>query len=332
MNLRTIAEMAGVSPATVSNVINGKNGKVSEKTRLRIEEIIRETDYTPARSAGSRHKIRTVGMVLPFVSHEAGYMVSHYAAYCLAQLELRAAENGFRVMLFTGISLQDAEEKMQDGALDGVIVVGAFEKEAMAFQEAVRIPVVFVDTCTESPDLVTVGIDDYRGGFLMARYLIARGHRKFALATPDYREGVIRERIRGFRDACSESGIGFTQSDIYQTDTLFHNGINVGQDIALSGKGYTAIAALSDDMALWIIVGMRQCGILVPENCSVIGFDGLREGDGYAPRLTSVEQNITLKIDVAVGYLMRMMDGEKPEVHDSLPVQIREGESVASLQ
>ena len=331
MNLRMIAERAGVSAATVSNVINGHYNKVSEETRRRVEEIIRQTDYQPAAATRKKAGIRTIGMVLPFVSREPDFLINHQGSYALAQMENLAAERHARVLIFSGRSLPEVLSLIPDNVLDGLVVVGAFEADALSFRRALCIPVVFVDIVTDDQECVTVNIDDYRGGFLMARYLFSKGHRKIAVASPDYSQGVIHERIRGFTDACAESGIAFDESDIYQTDTIYSSSVKVGQDIALSDKGYTAIASMSDDTAFWMSSGIRQCGLDIPGDISIIGFDGIPEGMCFLPRLTSIEQDISLKIDIAGRYLFRMMDGEDIQAHDVLPVQVREGDSVKNL-
>ena len=331
MNLKTIAELSGVSTATVSNVINGNYNKVSEETRQRVEEIIRQTDYTPSGGVRRKQGIRTIGLVIPFVSRENGFMINHYAVYAQASLEEVIAGSNARLLVFSGMPLDRVAELTADGQPDGAIVIGAFGEEADRFRKAFGRPVVFIDTYTDAPDTVTVNIDDYRGGYLMARYLIARGHRKIAMASPAYHAGTIRHRFAGFVDACRESDVPFTEDDVFQTDTKYRNGFNVGQDIALSPKGYTAIASMSDDMAFWMGAGMRQCGIKIPEDMSIIGFDGIPEGDCFLYRLTSVEQDIALKINVAGGYLLRMMDGEDVSAHDVLPVQIKEGDTVRIL-
>ena len=332
MNQKTIAEIAGVSAATVSNVINGNYNKVSEETRHRVEEIIRQNNFRPAGGPRLKSSCRTIGLVLPFVGREPTFMLNHFGAYSLAVLDNLAGENNCRLILSTGRSPQEVLSMMSDEILDGVIVEGAFLDYAMELNTGLGIPAVFVDTYTDDPDMVTVNSDDYRGGFLMARYLIARGHKKIAMASPDYSEGVIHERVRGFCDACRESGVPFDTSDIFLTDTKYNSGLNVGQDIALSGKGYTAISSLSDDMAFWMSAGIRQCGMKIPDDLSMIGYDGIPEGTCFMPRLTSVDQNLFLKIETAGNYLLRMMDGETINAHDMLPVQIREGDSVKTLK
>ena len=331
MNLKTIAELAGVSTATVSNVINGNYSKVSEETRQRVEEIVRETDYKPTGAPRRKRGMRNIGLIVPFVSREPGFRINHYSVYILAALEDVANENQTRVFVSSGKPLDEVKDQLKDGLLDGALIVGAFEDDVRAFRKELSIPVVFMDSYIEDDDFVTVSADDYRGGYLMARYLISKGHRKIAMASPDYSEGVIRQRYLGFCDACRESGVPFDETDIYKTDTKFSNGLNVGQDIVLSGKGYTAIASMSDDMAFWMSTGIRQCGVRIPEDVSVIGFDGIPEGNCFLARLTSVEQDIQLKTNVALDYLYRMMDGEKIIAHDVLPVQIKEGETVRSV-
>ena len=109
-------------------------------------------------------------------------------------------------------------------------------------------------------------------------YLIGKGHEKLALVTPDISsEGVIRERYRGFSDACREAGVPFKKGNIYYSESTYNSGVSIGQDIAFKNTDYTAVACMSDIVAFGVIEGLKQCGIRVPYDISVIGFDTIEE-------------------------------------------------------
>ena len=191
--------------------------------------------------------------------------------------------------------------------------------------------VEFVDYTDEK--VVNIGIDDYRGGYLAARYLIGKGHRKIAFASPDPRVGgVIGERFSGFCDACREAGVDFSFDDVYITNTIYYNAIAVGQDVALSGRGYTAVAAMADIVAMGIMEGIKQCGFRIPDDLSVIGFDNINEGAYTTPKLTTVEQDMERKAELAGKYLMNMIETkDELSVNEKLPVCIKERESVRTI-
>ena len=334
MNLKTIAEKAGVSTATVSNVINGNYHKVSEETRKRVEAIIRETDYQPSVMARalSKKATKTIGLIIPYVGADEDFMINAYYAYVIGAVEQLARSRGYYLMLRCTTEAKEILPLLEAWQLDGAIFLGVFEKEAREIVRKFSAPAVFIDTYTEDDKIVSVGIDDYRGGYLSARYLISKGHRRLALVSPQTGEGVIRERYMGFSDACRESGIDFGEEDVFLSDALFQTASNIGQDIVLSGRGYTAIATMSDQVAMQMMVGIRQCGVRIPEDISIIGFDNVPEGAYAYPRLTTVEQDYRTKAMVAGEYLIRMIEGDRQvTAHEKLPVRIKERDSVHAL-
>ena len=207
------------------------------------------------------------------------------------------------------------------------------EPDVKEIISALDAPVVFLDTYTKEKGIVNVGLDDYKGGYLSARYLIGKGHKRIALACPDYKgTGVVRERYLGFKKACEEAGIEFTEDDIYRTDTVYNGAITVGNDIALSGKGYTAVATMSDIVAFGLMEGIKQCGFSVPDDISVIGFDNLAEGEYVYPKLTTISQDINEKANAAGRGMFEILEGNKDYTADiHLPVQIIERQTVRQL-
>ena len=334
MNLKDIAERAGVSTATVSNVINGNYHKVSEETRARIEGIIRETNYQPsvaARSlAGTQN--RMVGLVVPYISSAEEFTISPFYTYVVSALERYVRNRDYYLLLRCVPDVHSILPFLSAWNVDGAIFIGVLGSDVAEIKKGLKAPAVFLDTYTDEK-VVNVGIDDYRGGYLAARYLIGKGHKKIAFASPDPTVGgVISERYRGFGDACREAGIDFSFDDVFRADTIYQNAIAVGQDIALSGRGYTAIAAMADIVAMGIMEGIRQCGFRIPDDISVIGFDNINEGAYITPKLTTVDQDMKRKAELAGRYLIDMIENrEETAVNEKLPVSIKERESVKTI-
>ena len=217
--------------------------------------------------------------------------------------------------------------------VDGAFFLGVFESDVRYVLEGFSSPAVFIDTYTSDGNIVNVGIDDYKGGYLSAKYLISKGHQKIALASPEYKlPGVINERYNGFVDACREAGLSFHDDDIIKVNSIYPDAISAGQDMALSGNGHTAVAAMSDIVAIGLSEGLRQCGVRVPEDVSVIGFDNIPEGELVYPKLTTIEQDFRAKAVRAGDYLFRMINGESDlKVNERLPIRINERQSVRNI-
>lgn len=334
MNLKQIAKLAGVSTATVSNVINGNFHKVSEGTRHRVEQIIRETDYKPNEAARSlvTRESRIIGLVVPYIGVQEDFLSNPYYAHMIALLERNVRNRDYYLMLRCVGHGREIIPLLSSWNVAGAVFLGILESEVGDIAKGLFVPMVFMDTYAKNEKIVNVGVDDYRGGFLSARYLAAKGHQKIALACPDPEiPGVVRERFLGFQDGCKEAGIRFTKRDIFRTDSSYHSAIKVGQDLAFS-NGYTAAATFSDIAAFGVIEGLRQCGKSVPEDLSVIGFDDLPESDFLTVKLTTIAQDFEKKANTASEYLFRMIEGERELCADErLAIRVVERQSVRGL-
>lgn len=335
MNLKDIAKLAGVSTATVSNVLNGNTSKVSAVTKERIEKIIKEVDYKPNAMARSlaKKESRMIGLVVPYIGPDEDFFMNPYYARMVAALERYVRSKEYYLMLRCVPDCRQVIPQLSSWNVDGVFFLGVVESDVKEIISALDAPVVFLDTYTKEKGIVNVGLDDYKGGYLSARYLIGKGHKHIALACPDYKgTGVVRERYLGFKKACEEAKIEFTEDDIYRTDTVYKGAISVGNDIALSGKGYTAVATMSDIVAFGIIEGIKQCGFSVPDDISVIGFDNLAEGEYVNPKLTTISQDINEKANAAGRGMFEILEGNKDYTADiHLPVQIIERQTVKEV-
>ncbi len=335
MNLKDIAKLAGVSTATVSNVLNGNTSKVSAVTKERIEKIIKEVDYKPNAMARSlaKKESRMIGLVVPYIGPDEDFFMNPYYARMVAALERYVRSKEYYLMLRCVPDCRQVIPQLSSWNVDGVFFLGVVESDVKGIISALDAPVVFLDTYTKEKNIVNVGLDDYKGGYLSARYLIGKGHKRIALACPDYKgTGVVRERYLGFKKACEEAKIEFTEDDIYRTDTVYKGAILVGNDIALSGKGYTAVATMSDIVAFGLIEGIKQCGFSVPDDISVIGFDNLAEGEYVYPKLTTISQDINEKANAAGRGMFEILEGNKDYTADiHLPVQIIERQTVRQL-
>ena len=335
MNISQIAQKAGVSKATVSNVINGKMTKVSDETREKIESIIRETGYKPNVMARSlvKKESRLIGVVVPYLGKDETFFANPYNAHIIAALERYIRKNDYYLMLRCVGDPREIVPLLSSWNVDGAFFLGIYKDEVPEIKDQIDMPIVFLDTYAPGEEIVNVGIEDYRGGYLSARYLIGKGHTKLALVTPDITsEGVIKERYKGFTDACRESGVPFKKGNIYYTESTYASAVQVGQDIAFGHGEYTAVACMSDIVAFGVIEGLKQCGLRIPYDMSVIGFDNLPDCEFMSPKLTSVAQDFEWKAKKASDYLFKMIEEKCVLVADERqPIKVMERQSVRAL-
>ena len=334
MNLKTIAQKAGVSTATVSNVINGNHHKVSRETIERVQRIVEETNYKPnatARSLASK-KSKIIGVVVSNIRESEDFSINPHYAHMLALLEEHIRREGYYMMVRCVWQSVESIPLFSSWNVDGMIFFGTYRSEAMEIRESLNVPAVFIDTYAEN--IANVGIDDYKGGYLAGKYLLDKGHRRVAIASPNiHYGGVMQERYNGFRDACRERGIELTADCYFHTETLYRAGVETGKQIAISENRFTAVAVMSDIAAFGVMEGLRLEGKRIPEDVSVIGFDNLKECRYSYPQLTTVSQNAQAKAEGASRMLFRMIQQDRTEVfNETSDVEVVVRQSVRDWQ
>lgn len=335
MKIKDIALRAGVSTATVSNVINGNYNKVSQETVKKVQKIIDETDYKPNATARSLalKESKIIGVVMPNLSEDEIFSYSPYYTQILALLENYVRRQGYYLMIRCVGKCREIIPIFSTWNVDGVILLGAYENEVEVIEKCLDVPTVYIDTYAEDKGIANIGIDDYKGGFLAARYLLGKGHRKIAFVGPDIKsQGVMQERFSGFFDACKKKNVEITQKNIFEAATTYSNGVEAGKRVAFSDEEFTAVAAMSDILAFGVMEGLRLCGVNVPEDVSVVGFDNLPECRYSNPQLTSVSQNLEQKAIMAGETLFKMIKAkEKMSLNIHVDVEIVERKSVRQI-
>ena len=307
MKLKDIAEIAGVSAVTVSNVINGNYNKVSKETIERVQKIIEENDYRPNATARSLalKESKIIGVVVPYIGEDKTFSSSPYNTQMLALLERHIRRQGYYLMMRSVQKSVDALPFFSTWNVDGMIFFGTGKEEVEEIKKRIKVPAVYIDAYADDQKIASVGIDDYKGGYLAARYLLGKGHRQIAFVGPNINSpGVIQARYQGFCKACRERGIEITEANCFEAETLYEEGVSVGRKIAFAD---------TDDV-------------------SIVGFDNLPECQYSHPQLTSVSQNLEKKAQLVGMQLFKMIKNkEKESVHHHVDVEIVERQSVKQL-
>lgn len=314
MKIKDIAEKAGVSTATVSNVINGNYHKVSQTTVEKVRKIIDEIGYSPsatARSLASK-KSKIIGVVVSNIGDDDNFFSNPHYAHLLALLEKHIREEGYYMMLRCVDRCNQIIPLFSSWNVDGMIFFGTIQSDVEEVKNSIRVPAVFIDTYADEQGITNVGIDDFKGGYLSAKHLIEMGHREIAFAGPGiHNPGVTGQRFQGFMKACKEAGIQMPEDHLFNTMAIYESGVETGRCVARSWISFTAVAAMSDIAAFGIMEGLRLEGKRVPEDVSVIGFDNLMECRYSYPKLTTVSQSTEQKAAKVSKLLFSRIRGEE---------------------
>ena len=336
VTLKDIAQEAGVSIATVSNVINGNLNRVSEKSAQRIREIIARRGYIPNASARSlaKNKASIIAIILRGDENENA-LNNPYNAILVGTMIRKIQSHGYYTMINIMKGPEDIVQSLRTWNVDGAVFLGMFDNEIEQMYAVSDIPKVFIDSYSNVRRLSNVGIDDYKGGQLAAQYLISHGHKKIAFISPPVlHTGVIQHRFAGVCKELEMHGIPFEQDLQFtlESDVMPESIIELGKKLSTQTEMFSAAFVTSDQIASYLIQGMRSEGVRIPEDVSIIGFDNLALCEQMNPQLTTISQNLEEKGTLAVDILFRHLCGTQvPAESLVLDVALVERSSVADL-
>ena len=336
VTLKDIAAEAGVSITTVSNVVHNRSSRVSPATVKKIWSIIQREHYAPSMSARSLAKANSsiIGVISHLTPQNTGStMADPFLGAFVAGIEKRAREEGFYVMVRAVEDFSALEALSHSWRLAGLVLTGMFQDEFFTDTLNLGIPFVLIDSYVEHPDVYSVGLEDEKGGYLAAKHLLERGHRRIAFTSPSIRPGgVIEQRLWGYKRALAEFGVPFDPSLVFTQEITAEEGKKLGR--LLAGKpDITGIFASADLLAAGIMAGLSERGISVPRDKSIVGFDDNYLAQLTIPGLTTVHQDADQKGFLATDMILCQLRHEEPPRRKIiLPVRLVERGSVRDLR
>ena len=335
IRIKDIADRAGVSPTTVSNVIHGKTGRVSKATVEKINRILKEMEYVPSISARmlANNSSGLIGVALGFMKKgNASSFEDPFVSAMLGNLEYQIREHGYYMMLVARHEQDDLMQQALGWNFDGMIAMALKEKEIAELSERLGKPLVTIDQYLP-PELGvrSITMDDCGGAYQMRQYLIGKGHKKF-LFLSDCDLGVDHYRWLGVRQAMEEAGIEDFESRHIVIPWNPEQREKAYEEMLPLFKKQTALFFSSDYYALEASNFLQNRGIKVPEEISIAGFDDVTYATLARPKLTTVHQMVDGKARRAVEVLMHLIQDE-PVQKDipPLPTTLVERESVRDL-
>lgn len=335
VTLKDIAAEAGVSITTVSNVVHNRSSRVSPELVQKIRQIIEREHYVPSMTARTlvNDESYIIGVITHMTPQNIGSTMSDpFLGTFVEGIEHRTREEGYFLMIRSVEDAQALESLRRSWKLSGVILTGIFADEFFAGVQHLGIPFVLIDSCLDAPDVYSIGLEDEKGGYLATKHLLENGHRTIAFASPMIREGgVVEKRLNGYKKALHEFGVPFDPSLVFTQEIFVEEGKRLGHLLADKPE-ITGVFASADILAAGIMTGLREKGVLVPRDKSIVGFD-----DNYLcqltnPNLTTIHQDAEQKGSLAVDMLLAQLRHEAVRDHSIiLPVSLVERESVRNL-
>lgn len=328
--IKDIAQKAGVSVTTVSRVLN-KRPDVNQATREKVERVMEECHFVGNANARGLKQTdsENVAIILrgrenPFLNSLAEavllYTHDHEASFLVEYVDETADE------------FQTAVRLHHEKRVTGCIFLGGRIDERARVLEGIDMPMVFATISAEKANLPRAGsvfIDNRMMGRLAMQTLIDAGHTKIAIfGGARQSDDGFGQRYQGAMEALEKAGIPFDGERYVDTRFSLRGAYDTARGFFAMKPDTTAVFAMSDTVAMGVIRALADIGRRVPQDVSVVGYDGIEMGKYFLPRLTTVEQPINDIARESVAMLMGMLEkGEEPR-HVVVPASLIERESV----
>ncbi|ABX41085.1 LacI family DNA-binding transcriptional regulator [Lachnoclostridium phytofermentans] len=329
INIKDIARLSGVGIATVSRVIN-QTGAVSEKTKKKVMDVINEYNYIPNNNARNLKLTQSENIALI-----VKYMSNPFFIKMIDVIEIEMASRGFPLLIQNVDESSDEldiaiSESMHSNLCGIIIMGGSYSSYTEAKFKQLGIPCVLLTVNSEGnvdPSLYSsVIIDDEKEAYKATKYLIDMGHTNIGFLYKDVGNLVTPNilRYQGYKRALLESGIPLDENLVSNGTPASGAGFRVGflamKQLMQKNPSMTAVFAFSDVLAIGAAKAALASGKRIPEDISIIGFDGIEMTEFYNPSLDTVYQPAIEMALSAVSMLHGMMNGEKSQhmVYDSV--------------
>ena len=336
VTLKDIAAEAGVSITTVSNVVHKKKSRVSPELVDKIWKIIEREHYAPSMSARSLANSTSaiIGVITHLTPQNTGSTMSDpFLSSFVDSIEKRTREEGYYLMIRGVTDAQELAFLSRSWQLSGLILTGMFRDEFYDTTHELGVPFVLIDSYVDDPDVCCIGLEDEKGGYIATKHLLENGHRTIAFASPSIRPGgVIEKRLQGYQRALAEYDVPFDPSLVFTQEITVEEGKKLGRLLAAK-KSITGVFASADILAAGIMSGLSECGVSVPNDKSIVGFDDNYLAQLTLPGLTTVHQDADQKGFLATEMILKQLRHEPiDEKSIILPVCLVERGSVRRIR
>ncbi|WP_052486915.1 LacI family DNA-binding transcriptional regulator [Gordoniibacillus kamchatkensis] len=289
--IQDVAKYADVSIATVSRVLNNPE-KVSEETRERVMEAVNKLNYFPnekAKSLSSKNQNLSIGVIIPDIT-------TFYFGELYKGISRTALRHKTHVLLHDLDNEGPQQQQILDTMVflkqyrvDGIILASRFITEEYGdVIKRLKIPVVLVLGDHANAKIPAFKVDDIRASFEAVAYLVARGHKRIAMisASPDNMI-VGQPRLAGYKNAIDYYQLPFLDQQVAYGNMRYDDGYSAMKELLSSREitKITAVFAATDEMAIGAMRCINDCGLKVPDDISVIGYDNLAVSNMAVPKI-----------------------------------------------
>lgn len=304
--LRDIAKLAGVSPSTVSRVIN-HSAEVAEEKRQRVLDVIRETGFVPNDLARAfyNNSAKIIGVIFQDIRNP-------FFNDVVSAIEKEIYCQGYRMMIFFANGetekLRSVLNILEMLQAEGIILMSNAEDVQEAFKNSTTPVVAFDREARTNKQFLYIHSDNREGGRIATEYMIHCGCRNLIHVRGPQRFSTARERFAGYCEICSQYGIEPKSMEVEYT---FEAGREAGREILKSYPEIDGIIAANDIVAVAIMKELQRKGKKVPDDIQIIGFDDIILSQIMTPELTTIRQQVSEMGKAAVRAVIDHKDKEE---------------------
>lgn len=340
VTIKDIARMCGVGVSTVSRAINN-HPDINKETKEMILQVAKEHNYIPNNSARNLKRYDTKAIAILVKG-----MTNPLFGTMLTVMEEEIKRNKYALVLRYVKANQDevdvAIELENERHLRGIVFLGGYFCHNEEKLELLHVPYIVstVSSMTEGIDISTyssIAVDDRKESFKAVEYLINQGHKKIAIiTTPKADKSIGHLRLEGYFSALrkykipvEESLIGYMPEE--SMDYSYENGYAVMKELLDRNLGFTAVFAISDILAIGACKAILETGKRIPDDYSVVGFDGIDMAGYYNPSLTTISQPVDRLAYESIHILFDVIKGKSGHKHKVLPAELTIGGSTKNI-
>jgi LacI family transcriptional regulator len=288
--LGMVAKRAGVSPSTVSRILNG-TANVSQEKKALVAQVIKELNFRPDPTARSLAGGRTMS-----IGVLTQYIDSPFYGEALRGIEDVLHQAHYAPLFVSGHWNQEEERArlglLQDRKVDGVIVLTGKLADETLVDMAKQLPVVVTGRQLSAPNLFSIDFDNIEGAGLAVKHLHALGHQNVAFISGPLDHPDAEQRLAGYRAELARREMGVDDALVVYSDYQESGGFRAMNQLLESRVNFSAVVAANDQMAYGARLALHRAGLRVPDDISLVGFDDLPHSAFTLPPLTSVRQSV----------------------------------------
>lgn len=318
-SIRDVAKLAGVSPATVSRVIN-ETANVDQEKKQRVLKAIDETGFRPNELARALFKqsSKIIGVIVPNIENP-------FFSELAKAIEEEVYKNGYKMLLCNSNDNEEKElmniQMLNQLKADGLIIVTNSNKTLKELEEN-SFPIVLVDREVSSMNEIAIlKSDNYKGGKMATEHLIKCGCKNIVCMKGSKWISSAEQRYLGYRDTCKEYGI---KEQYIECEYSYEIGLRQTEKLIKQYPNVDGIIASNDMVAIAAYKLLSKKGYKIPEDIQIIGFDNIRLSWLFTPEITTVAQPIAKIGKKAVEIIIQYRNGNKIEKENLFDVELVE--------